>query len=364
MWFRSLFSSLTYRSIRGRDLAEARRVRWRYRPALEPLDERVLPSATATIAAMGDSLTASYQGRPQGAAGDQNWVQQLQAEGDKHLAIDDVAVPGATSADLGGQVAAVARLVQAGSVQYATLIIGANDVAANLPTIFAGNPTPFVTEVVGHIESALDTVAAAGNVGLVVGNIPDISISPAFEARVPSPLLRYEVAQATALANQQIETFAASRGIPVIDLFALSHLAEAPITLAGVQVNNWYAPDHFHPGTIAQGLLADTILEALGDAYDPSLERFALNEQQLLDNAPTPIPHGPGHTFFDASPYVLLGGNHDVDPHANTGRSAVAVEDGAGDGDTGVAWTAGATEGEGLETLEQSFIVVNGRACD
>jgi lysophospholipase L1-like esterase len=319
MWFRSLFSSLTSGSALGRDRTGTRRLRPRVWPALEQLDARTLPSATATIAAMGDSLTASYQGTAQGAAGDQNWVQQLQAEGDKHLAIDDVAVRGATSADLGAQVAAVASLVQAGSIQYATLIVGANDVSANLRTIFAGNPAPFVTEVVAHIESALDTVAATGNVGLVVGNIPDISITPAFEARVPNPFLRQEVTQATIMANQQIEAFAASRGIPVIDLFGLGHLNQQPLTLAGVQVNNLYAPDNIHPGSVAQGILADTILEGLGDAYDPSLERIALTEQQLLDNAPTPIAHDPGHTFLDVSAFVLYSGSHDSEPAPDMG---------------------------------------------
>src|SRR6516164_2005320 len=84
-----------------------------FRPALETLEARdvpALPPATATIAVMGDSLSASYQGTPQGSAGDRNWVQLLQAESDKHLALDDVAVPGATSASLGPQVATVVGL--------------------------------------------------------------------------------------------------------------------------------------------------------------------------------------------------------------------------------------------------------------
>lgn len=61
------------------------------------------------------------------------------------------------------------------------------------------------------------------------------------------------------------------------------------------------------------GILADTILEALGDAYDPSLERFQLTEQQLLDDAATPIAHQPGHTFLDVSPFVAVGGRADQD---------------------------------------------------
>jgi lysophospholipase L1-like esterase len=316
MWFRSLSSSIC-RSTWGRD-AGTPFVRRSYRPALEQLDERVLLSATATIAAMGDSLSASYQGTPQGAAGDRNWVQLLQAEGDKHLAIDDVAVPGATSAALGPQVATVVGLVQSGAVQYATLIVGGNDVSAYLPSIFAGNPTPFVSEVVAHIESALDTVAAAGPVQLAVGSIPDISSTPAFQAHVPNPFLRQEVSQAITQANRQIEAFAASRGIPVIDLFGLGQQLQQPLTIAGVTVSNLYAPDGFHPGTVAQGVLADTVLEALGDAYDPSLERFGLTEQQLLEAA-TPIPHDPGHTFFDVSPFVLFSGHPDSAPGLASG---------------------------------------------
>src|SRR5262245_4792490 len=107
--------------LRRRSAVRARRRTPSFRPVLETLEAREVLSATATIAVMGDSLSASYQGTPQGAAGDRNWVQLLQAEGDKHLAFDDVAVPGATSADLGGQVATVVGLVRTGSVQYATL---------------------------------------------------------------------------------------------------------------------------------------------------------------------------------------------------------------------------------------------------
>jgi lysophospholipase L1-like esterase len=352
-----------------RDCAATRRPRPPFRPALEPLDERTLPSATATIAVLGDSLSASYQGTPQGAAGDRNWVQQLQAEGvvvqygdimpaiagspgpnctttaeiSKHVAIDDVAVPGASSADLGDQLAKVVPLVQAGSVHYATLIVGSADVLAkaNLPSILAGNPWPFVTEVVHNIESALKTLAHAGDVHLVVGNIPDISITPAFRAQFPNPLLRQEVTQATTLANQQIEAFAASRGIPVIDLFGLGHLADQPLTLAGVQIDAHYlyAPDGFHPGSVPQGILADTILEALGDAYDPTFERLTLTEEQILGNAAPPIAHQPGDTFFDVSPFVLVNGNHDADG------------DGAG-------WAAGsspAASDKGLEALDGLF---------
>jgi hypothetical protein len=66
--------------LRPRSAVRARRRTPSFRPVLETLEARevpALPPATATIAVMGDSLSASYQGTPQGAAGDRSWVQLL-----------------------------------------------------------------------------------------------------------------------------------------------------------------------------------------------------------------------------------------------------------------------------------------------
>jgi hypothetical protein len=117
---------------------------------------------------MGDSLTAPYTGNPWGAAGDQSWAQQLAAQGYQLLRIDNVAVPGTTSATLlaQGQDTAVAALAAEGAVHYAVLIVGANDVEAHLGDFLQGNPAPFVQGVVANVETALSTVAAAGDVRL------------------------------------------------------------------------------------------------------------------------------------------------------------------------------------------------------
>src|SRR5262249_12293249 len=148
------------------------------RLAVEQLEDRMLLSTSVAIGAMGDSLTAPYAGEPYVAPGERNWVEQLQILRSEHVTIYDEAVPGATSSSLlaQGQAAAVADLVAHGVIDSAVLIIGANDIPPNLPSIFAGNPAPFVTTVVANIETALDTVAAAGSVRLVVGNIPDIGL--------------------------------------------------------------------------------------------------------------------------------------------------------------------------------------------
>jgi lysophospholipase L1-like esterase len=260
---------------------------------------------------MGDSLTAPYTGHPWGAAGDQSWAQQLAARGYQHLSIDNVAVAGTTSASLlaQGQDTAVAALAAEGAAHYAVLIVGGNDVSDHLGDFLQGDPTPFVQGVVANVEAALTTVAAAGDVRLVVGNIPDVTLTPSFQQLVPpgSPL-QQEIAGAIAAANVQIEDFAASEGVPVIDLAGLGRLAEAPLAVGGVAVPDFYAPDGFHPATVPQGLLGDTILEAFATAYDPRIARFRLTDQQLLDEAG--IAHRPGHSYFDVSPYVLSPARH------------------------------------------------------
>ena len=97
----------------------------------------------------------------------------------------------------------------------------------------------------------------------------------------------------------------------VIDLAGLGRLAEAPLVVGGVQVPNFYAPDGFHPATVPQGLLGNAVLEAFAAAYDPRIARFRLTDQQLLDEAG--IAHGPGHSYFDVCPYVLVSSRLDFE---------------------------------------------------
>jgi hypothetical protein len=248
---------------------------------------------------------------PLGAAGDQSWAEQLTAQGYQQLRIDNVAVAGATRASLlaQGQDTAAAALAAEGAVHYAVLIVGANDVEAHLGDFLQGNPAPFVQGVVANVETALVTVAAAGDVRLAVGTVPDVTLTPSSRQLIPpgSPL-QQEIAGAIAAANAGIEGFAAAEGMPVIDLAGLGRLAEAPLAVGGAQVPDFYAPDGFHPATVPQGLLGNAILEAFAGAYDPRVARFRLTDQQLLGEAG--IPHGPGHSYFDVSPYVILPAGH------------------------------------------------------
>jgi lysophospholipase L1-like esterase len=280
---------------------------------VEALGDRLLPSATPLrLAVMGDSLSASYAGQPYGAAGDLSWVQQLQNLDGKRIVLHDEAFAGATSNSLlhseGGhaaQVPAVVDLIHHHQIDAAVLLIGANDIDQDLP-LLATDPakfvSTFVTTVVTNIETAASAVTAAGHVRLVIGNVPDVTVTPGFLSAVPAAAVPV-VEQAIQLADQQIDAFAVAHHIPVVDMYGLTHILNTPVTMGGVQVTNLYAPDFFHPNTVGQGILADTVLDAFHEGYDLNVRRLRLSDQQILAEAH--IAHKPGRTFFDVDPFVL-----------------------------------------------------------
>jgi lysophospholipase L1-like esterase len=280
---------------------------------VEALGDRLLPSATPLrLAVLGDSLSAPYASQPWGTAGDRSWVEQLQGLRGTKIAITDEAFAGATSNSLlhseAGHVAqaqAAAALVARHAVDDVVVLIGANDVEADLP-LLGVDPALFVSTFVGtvvtNVETALGTVAAAGHAGLVVASIPDVTVTPAFQASVPAAAIPV-VEQAITLANQQIEAFAAAHEIPVVNLYGLTHLGQNPLKLGNVQVTNLYAPDFFHPNTVGQGILANTVLDALHEGFGVHVRRLRLTDQEILTEAN--ITHHPGHTFFDVMPYVI-----------------------------------------------------------
>ena len=72
-------------------------------------------------------------------------------------------------------------------------------------------------------------------------------------------ILSQEISGAIAAANQQIEAFAAGQEVAVVDLAGLGQLAQGPFVVGGVQVSPFYSPDGFHPGSVGQGILGNTI---------------------------------------------------------------------------------------------------------
>jgi lysophospholipase L1-like esterase len=256
MWFARMRN---FRRSGGQHSQDVRRPRRRNgggwttcQPNLEELECRALPSATLHMAVMGDSLSAPYESY-RAAYGDQSWVEQLQALRSNKVDIHNVAFSGATSSSLfqsqldsdgilhGPQVSAVVDLVAHHAIKDVVVMIGANDVFADLPLFNPGNPSSagvfvntFVSTVVSNIEAALQTVAHAGHVDLVVSTIPDVTVTPYFQANIAA--LTPLVETAITMANDQIKTFAATHEIPVVDLYGLTRLTTQTITVGGVRL--------------------------------------------------------------------------------------------------------------------------------
>jgi lysophospholipase L1-like esterase len=273
--------------------------------ALEELENRNLLSIA--VGALGDSITAPYQGGPKGVGGDRSWAELLQTlRAPEGVTVANVAHNGATSAMLlaQGQHTKIAELVAAGEVNSALLFIGVNDATVNLGGIVAGNPGPFVQTVVNDVTTVLGTLTQAGPVHLVVANIPDTGMTPLIQGMLGyNPASLQELTGAIAQANQQIDAVAAAYHVPVIDLFDFSHLTRTPLTLGGTQVTRFLAPDAWHPGTVTQGLIANAFLAALNIGYGTDISGLPLSDQEILTAAG--IGHAPGTTYFDVSRLVL-----------------------------------------------------------
>jgi lysophospholipase L1-like esterase len=288
------------------------------KPQLEALEDRTLPSRIA-VAALGDSFTDEYAPYPHGAGGDLGWVEQFGAPRPGKVTVFNQAVSGASSAALiaGGQHTAVADLVRQGAVDSALLMVGGRDSFDQLPNIAAGDPTPFVTALLANLETAIDTVLAAGRVNLVIGNVPTPVVAPAIERRL-SPAVQARLTAAIELANEGIEQLAGERGLPVLDLYGLANLTLGPVTLGGVSVGrgDLFAVDEFHLGTVMQGLIANTFLEALEVAYGVNTNPLRLRDQGILDLAG--VAHGHGQpTYFDISSFVIYPPAHLPDAGAS-----------------------------------------------
>src|SRR5262249_21200506 len=157
---------------------------------LEPLEDRAVPAGLLRLAALGDSLTAPYPAdAPWGADGDRSWAQQLQLLRPDRVDLVNLAAPGATSADgLATQAPVAADLVARGRVAYASILVDANDVVSHLPTLVVAGPQAFiqayVSDVTTNLAQTVAAVTAAGEVHVVVGNIPDVTATPAFQVFV------------------------------------------------------------------------------------------------------------------------------------------------------------------------------------
>src|SRR5579884_3013872 len=245
------------------------------------------PAPTLTLISLGDSLTASYVGQPNRGR-NRSWSDLLADLRPNQVCHLNFAQPGATSGMLLAQgqhsrAAAAVRAAHADPLPCATLIVGA--LVGQLLLGVHPDPNGVIPAVVGNVRTALEAVQAAGKVGVVLGTVPDIGVTPfCRDAARALPLLARLVADLTRKINGQLLALARQAGVPVVDLFSLTEVpSRGPVLIGGRDVaNRLYGPDGYHPSTLGQGLLANAVLEALHRGYGRDVSALRLRDNELL----------------------------------------------------------------------------------
>ncbi len=295
---------------------------------IEPLEPRRLASAAhlLRIGVLGDSYSDEYRFYPPDRSHAQNWVQQLAAN---HRAsfgtfttksrgaprnqgyADDWALSGATSADLPAQTAGLATQAAAGQIDVATLLIGGDDFLDLLESA-AVDPATTVTAdtiattgqtVVANIETAVNTILAASpTVRVVISTLPPVSQLPLVTAAETAgtalgddPAALVAAADAAEVqVNTAIRAFAtADTRLAVADFAAAATAFAAPTytvgkvkldtTTPGDGPRHLFLADGIHPGTVGQGLLANTFVAAIDASFGQAIK--PLTPHQVLVDA-------------------------------------------------------------------------------
>jgi phospholipase/lecithinase/hemolysin len=177
-------------------------------------------------------------------------------------------------------------------------------VLAYLNGKLGNDPAAFAAGVARNIDTILTKLDAAGKVSVVVGNIPDLAVTPSMQALLgKAPGALANVTALVTAVNNQIAKVAAAHGAAMVDLFFLSEqAARQKLWLDGIKIapDKYFAPDGFHPGTVLQGLVANSILAAFGgDAAG-----LRLSDQEILGLAKAGRPDPGPPTYYNVSGFV------------------------------------------------------------
>lgn len=258
---------------------------------------------TPGFGAIGDSMTDEYQFAEYGQnAAALNWLEQLaeyrslnfgafsetsRGEPRREGYAYNWARAGDTTDDLldHGQHIGLGSQIIAGQVDLAFCLIGENDFTRidNLINLYYGT-VPWLTKVneaFANLRTAVNAVLAVDpNVKLVLATIPEIELNPAVRANFPDLVGRRRVRLAIAEYNRRLleEIALGNPRIAVADIYGISldilekYQAGQNLFVGGYEVdlngvgnapNNIIVADCIHPGTIAQGLMANEFIRAM-----------------------------------------------------------------------------------------------------
>jgi hypothetical protein len=281
------------------------------------------------LAVMGDSLSDEYDETSYGSYAE-NWVEQLEiyAGIDFGPTATEASEPGGTWGEprrtlhqfnwardgantitllSEGQHTGVSSVVVSDGVEYGVLFIGANDFfpsSAAYLGIYNGTWTQpqidgHVAGVLSRINTVLNQVASVG-LPMVILNVPDYGIAPAVAAILTDAAGRQLVTDVINDLNASIDAEAQARGLTIVDIGAGlvtifgTHsspntsllVGNVAIDLTGADTVGGGTPtagfvdDGVHPNTVLQGIIANSVMEALNIGYDTGLTLFT--EAEIL----------------------------------------------------------------------------------
>jgi hypothetical protein len=182
-------------------------------------------------------------------------------------------------------------------VDVAYLSIGGNDFSPVSGQIASGSLsgaalTAWAQGVVNNIDTAVDTVLLAHPLGMIVGGMPDIPLTPGGRVGFDSPTKIARGENAVNLVNSLLLAELTTRGQVYVDLAeSLRAIDQAPLVVGGVlidTVNPSSDPTHFfqdgkHPAVVGNGLVANLFITALNLGYGANVP--LLSDLEILTAA-------------------------------------------------------------------------------
>jgi hypothetical protein len=229
----------------------------------------------------------------------------------------DFAQFGATSSSAlvpGGQVDQMVAQVTAGNVTLGIIYASATyDLLPNGAAIANGSLSGvalanFESGLVQNIEAAASSVLTAGG-KVVLSGYADAVDSPASAAVAADPTMKARAEGAINAIDTQLLTFAGSKGIPFVNLFALekSIFDSGSFVVGGVSISLTQVGDDPHDfftgpldsGTIVRAEIANLWLEAMNKGLGTNLS--LLTDQQILSLAGIGNEYTGAETFSTAA---------------------------------------------------------------
>ncbi len=295
------------------------------------------------IGAIGDSLSDEYAEESYSYA--HNWLEQListrgidcgptaaQAgqpantwgEPRRTKTTNDWARYGADVSDAiaQGQHTGLAAQAAAGQIDYAIVVIGANEFSPQISAYFnIYNGFWSTTTITNYVNTALNdlrtivTTLQGSGVPIVIANAPDFGMVPAAYTNFlySNASRRLRVTSAVNQLNTGIRALAEEKGLVLVDMLALQQAIQGTHTnlkntllLGNTAINlkikdtaahtlpySGFVDDGGHPHTALQGIFANAMIAALNRGYHAGLD--TLSEQDILTNAG--LPYGGSDTL-------------------------------------------------------------------